>query len=360
MTLPKDCPTPFSLQYWLDEGDKKMTEGKHESAIDDYRKAIYVDKYNEYSWWNLSSAYFELENYEESLEYAKKAVSLNEHDPDNLATVAISSFFTGATKGKHEDFDEALKYFIKYLELNTNPNHSIISFLRLSVLNGKPIPHDILENLRSRKFDLSPEEDGFLESLALETINDYENAINVLRIPIEEDFYTVILLFYRATVYDAHRQHEVALNDCERALELMNKVELDEGVYANIYELKGNVYAHTYKLKGDILRELGKYGDSLKYYDQALDKNPNFSDVWHLKGKMLSILGDRETATQCYDKAIRHYLNDIKEQPESLDILNNIGIMYYSLEQFHNALRDFDKALDLNPENADVGVTKGV
>lgn len=246
-----------------------MDAEEYESAIENYRNVIYIDKSNDEAWYNLAGEYFELSKYEESLECAIEAVSLNENDPDNLGQLAISFFFTGATNGIHRYYDEALKYINQYMKTPHPPEpYDNIMFAIISSSAGKPIPQDILKDLRSRKFDLPAEEDGFVESLALEAIKDYENAINILRIPSEENFYKVILLFYRATLHDACKQYESALDDCELALELVDRVNLDYDIYADMY-----------KLKGDILRELGRYGDSLKFYEQALEKRPNFSDV---------------------------------------------------------------------------------
>ena len=80
---------------------------------------------------------------------------------------------------------------------------------------------------------------------------------------------------------------------------------------ANIHKKKQNktpephpisIYAYTYKI--DLLAALGKYEESLEYYDKVLDKHPQNSIAHVIKGRLLAQIGRYEEALACYDKSL--------------------------------------------------------
>ena len=55
----------------------------------------------------------------------------------------------------------------------------------------------------------------------------------------------------------------------------------------------------------------------------------------------------------CYDKAI-------EVNPENADAYNNKGLSLYLLRSYNEAIACYDKAIEVNPENADAHYNKGL
>ena len=53
-----------------------------------------------------------------------------------------------------------------------------------------------------------------------------------------------------------------------------------------------------------VLLELGKYGEAIKCFNEAIVLDPQNSDTWLNKGDSLKKLGKHAEALTCYDHAI--------------------------------------------------------
>lgn len=63
--------------------------GNTAQAVEQYHKAISLDPKNEFAYNNLSATYFRQAEYEIALEYAQKAIEVNNNMPQALSTAAI-------------------------------------------------------------------------------------------------------------------------------------------------------------------------------------------------------------------------------------------------------------------------------
>jgi cytochrome c-type biogenesis protein CcmH/NrfG len=54
---------------------------------------------------------------------------------------------------------------------------------------------------------------------------------------------------------------------------------------------------------GDTYFALQRYKEALMAYDQAMHLNPNDPQVWSSRGTVLDVMGKRQDAIECYDRA---------------------------------------------------------
>ena len=55
-----------------------------------------------------------------------------------------------------------------------------------------------------------------------------------------------------------------------------------------------------------------------------------------------------------YEKAVVHYTEAIELKPDFLDAYANLGIVYHDMGEFHKTLENYDAAIELNPNRADL------
>ena len=62
--------------------------------------------------------------------------------------------------------------------------------------------------------------------------------------------------------------------------------------------------AEEYKLKGDEFFQKRDWSEAIKYYDKAIEINPEYGEAWYYKGWALFNKGDYDEGNKCYAKAV--------------------------------------------------------
>lgn len=164
-----------------------------------------------------------------------------------------------------------------------------------------------------------------------------------------------------------------------------------------------SVDAQAWRGKGDALYMMGRYEDAIKAYDVAiridpesdraylgrgdaqkvllrneeamkslnrtLEINPNSAEAWGSKGYIFSNMFQSENATLAYERALKLYEDRLKRDPRDFsawigrgDSLGYMGLVannISSLSKLDEAVEAFDKAIEINPENAKGWFRKG-
>ncbi len=81
--------------------------------------------------------------------------------------------------------------------------------------------------------------------------------------------------------------------------------------------------------------------------------SPNSSKAWNNKGSALYKLNKSDEAIKAYDKAI-------EINPQISETWNNKGIALYELNRSDEAMKAYDKAIEINPNNSDAWYNKGL
>jgi tetratricopeptide (TPR) repeat protein len=97
--------------------------------------------------------------------------------------------------------------------------------------------------------------------------------------------------------------------------------------------------------KAYILRRAGKREDALAALDAAIQLRPNAESLWHNKAITLDNLRRTEEAALCYKKAIA-----LDSGCASLHY--HYGILLYEQKQFTSAVKEFNRALHIRPEES--------
>ena len=106
----------------------------------------------------------------------------------------------------------------------------------------------------------------------------------------------------------------------------------------------GSASAAELEEQGDQLRAEKRYLDSIDYYNVAIKKQPT-GLLWNKEGMSYLLLQRSKEAGKCFDRAIK--LD--KKAPESY---NNRGYVEQMNKKYDKAIRYYQKAVALNPNDA--------
>lgn len=86
------------------------------------------------------------------------------------------------------------------------------------------------------------------------------------------------------------------------------------------------------------------YNDAVASFQEALNANPNSSEVLNSLGVALAKSGNTHEAIECFEKAI-------KIKPRNYEAWFNLGNTYIDLRCYDQAVSNYDKAIEINPSD---------
>lgn len=115
-----------------------------------------------------------------------------------------------------------------------------------------------------------------------------------------------------------------------------------------------NTYAEAFLGRADALREQEDYSAALTAYNQARDINPKLAAIYNGRGVCYRELGQ-------IDLALNDFNNAMELDRTNPETAKNLGdILVNRTQDPANALRVLDKAVELNPEDAEVFRNRGL
>ncbi len=105
-------------------------------------------------------------------------------------------------------------------------------------------------------------------------------------------------------------------------------------------------YLHFYR--GRNLYEAGEATQALQHFEQALRGNPEAEDLPYI----YSYMGNAYKDLEQYDLALDILRKGLDEDEERSDIHNMIGVCHFKQGNFADAVKSFERAVELNPVSA--------
>ncbi len=161
----------------------------------------------------------------------------------------------------------------------------------------------------------------------------------------EDDFYTYTD-FISSFSYNENKFNNASKRDI-KYLKLLDK-----------YLQKINDDFEVYKERGDLKAELGLYNEAIDDYKKALELNPNYDEAKNALEEIKSLCNNE---TYIENSNINNINNDNTGNQKLKEVIvknNNIYSQYLEKaneyaenRQYEYALREYDKCIELNPEN---------
>ncbi|MDD5362665.1 MAG: tetratricopeptide repeat protein [Ignavibacteria bacterium] len=95
------------------------------------------------------------------------------------------------------------------------------------------------------------------------------------------------------------------------------------------------------------------YGKAIEYCDELILQQPQNDSVYEIKAGCYSALKDYKNACENYQKAIDNSTTESTTKNELAGLHEKKGRMHLRINEFENAVREFEKSLELNPDSAD-------
>ena len=291
---PQPTPTRSAVSY-AQEGDAHFEAGELDAAITAYGEAVRVDPNDAQVWAKLA----------------------------RIQTYTSTLLTTDAQKNAR--LAEALESINKAVEIA--PEDSTVHAIRALVLDWNATP---------LLYSLDPEQQRLGQEMLNEAEQEAQTAIHF------DNQNTLALAFYAEILVDQQNWSQ-AEQYIQQALERDSSLMDVHRVYAYVLE------------------SLGAYNQAIQEYDNAISISPNLTFL-HLRAganyrRLAFASTDKATQNELYDKSLE-YFDRAAKLNEQLGIADPIPYLsiaktYSQKGDFFIAARNVQKALELDPSNAD-------
>ena len=254
---------------------------------------------------------------------------------------------------KDKKYKEALNFIKKKLE--KYPNNAeimiILGFVH-SQLNYKEMSEEEVSKLAKKALDMNRKSSLVWKYLGILNFNreEYDKAIKCYKKAIDLNSDIAEIWYELGRVYHERNKINKAIESYKKAIELDPNL-IDAWDYMAIaYELKkdDSNAINSYKkiislISGSSEKEA--YNKKIECYRNILSLDPYELDTWENMGVIYEKLGEHDKALVCFEKAM-------EIAPFDIDLLINVGNIYAAKKEYESAIEFYEKAINLAPDHA--------
>ena len=233
----------------------------------------------------------------------------------------------GNEEFKKKNFDEALKFYDKAIELD--PTEVLYYSNKAACF------------IEKKEFDKALEMcDKALEVSNENTFKDFSKFAKIYarkaNVYAKMENYDQAIYFYEKSLLE---NQDVKVKDELRRIQRVKK-DLEELNY--IDPSKAEEHNNIAK---DLFQQ-GRFPEALKEYEEAIRRNPKDAKLYSNKASCLTKLLDFPGALRAIDKCL-------ELDPNFTKAYGKKGTIHYGLKEYHRALESFEKGLKYDPENVE-------
>ncbi|MBP1737710.1 MAG: hypothetical protein H6Q48_3 [Deltaproteobacteria bacterium] len=279
-------------------GSLKVLEGDLKGAEEVYSRIIQAEEDYAPAYTQLGLIYNLTNRRPEALKFFNKALALSPHQTDTLSLIV-------GIYVRDKKYDEALKACEDFKKKVTNPRASLA---HIEYLEGKI----------------------FLAK------KDYKTAENRFKKAVEKEPGELAAYVALAEIYAEEKRFDEAIQEYERVIG------------------KNPKYIAGYMALGTIYDQKGEDQKAEFYYRKALDINKNFGPAAN------NLAGNLAERGRDIDEALT-FAQIAKEQlPDSSEVMDTLGYIYYLKGSFLNAVTEFRDSLARDPGNPMINFRMGL
>jgi len=415
--------SPNNATYWAAKGSAfsflalgTNNLSYYNESLEAYNKAVQIDPENPWTWDQIGSTLLQLKRYNESLEARDRAIeSINSYqgylpvsNTEMLSSIWAGKAFTLQEAGR---MDESIAAFDKSLQINPGNYEAYMMKGRALKAMGKYNESTHACSIGSNQPPVVFKQENGSNAIQ-ENTADYwfDKGYELFN---QESFKEAVDAFNRSIEIDP--QHFDSWLYKGAALKMLafkfygqNRIGVFEEslkAYDRALEINPN-NASAWTFKGDALDNMAwstddpsRFNQSLQAFDKALELDPKDAGTWHAKGVTLIHFaqykeGRAGSRTEDVEDTLNEALSDINkaieinpETPGALEnkasLLETFGKHDEALEsanstqdlakvwynravvlrnegKFNEALDAYDKAIELDPQDAEARIDKGM
>ncbi|HSB30469.1 MAG TPA: tetratricopeptide repeat protein, partial [Candidatus Sulfobium mesophilum] len=258
---------------------------------------------------------------------ADKAISINDR-------LDGAFFCKGIIYLKQEQYDQALKEFLRVVEIN--PSYADV-YYRMGYIYG--IQGDLEKELSSYKIavDLGGKDPTYAYYLGTVLLNKYDDVKQANS--------------YFKKAYEMNPANHQALSMYGSTMLLIN----DYGTTLNLCNTMIKKYPswpYWYKLKADCYYRMNNYEDAVKFYLMSRDVSTKSGTSSPLDNKAFIDLAEAYIQLNKLDDAIISYRNALKIKPYDVDTLFALQVLYRRVSRYEEAYLIVKEILRIQPDHS--------
>ena len=156
---------------------------------------------------------------------------------------------------------------------------------------------------------------------------------------------SIVLFLFISTPSVLADQNDPRLNNLFKKLNETESQEEISDLIKNIWNIWYEVddpKVIEYFEKGIQAMSLRNYPLAIRFFDNLIEEDPNFAEAWNKRATVYFMMGD-------FDKSMLDIIKTLELEPRHFGALDGMGLIFIHQGQYQEALKVYDKMLEIFP-----------